>query len=743
MRYFSTAPTGAANLPSEAKNVLVVAKPKDNTQVAKVKNLHMIVRHLRELLNDIEILQAGNTNFKRIKSKINGIERLIAVEKASDLTLDSAYSGAKESALKSETLEPQVNDVPRSKRALWRMRKKMAARSAETKTDTANDLQETKDQQQLEIVELESILETYKKYLEAAEKAYKEQTEKLADVRRRKKETLAKKRALLKQLRNQVDSTQQAKKARQLLERKERTASYDSFSLGNILDEAVSKDQELFEDLDGDHLPVSHMDGYQAQHVAEEKISWDELRGHREVHGELQGEKAKEQPLNNSVSSQSSSIPSTYDDTESLSTSQRTPSANLRLHVPTSGLVPVDSNFTANFEAPIHSLQSQISEMQDRLKTSFPRIDNLPYDVSKSQNKRTLQTWLKILVSRWQTRLEDIDKTRDQRTEASVTEKHVRKVLDEMVREHDLSNEAAERMATRWCSIFEQRNRPTKVAEDVFDWDEFHAGGMDFLKDGQDAQANENGRTVEPKTLFNRQSKRTHIASQAPSYEPATQRLYSTSSRPPLDPELSPKATSEDSKTSPAPPNLPHLTATGSAHMVSVSQKAHTGRTAIAVGTVYFSNPTPLSLIRSNSLKKGDVLSVSRIAGIMAAKKCPDLIPLCHPIALTHVGVELKVFGPDQHDKNSNSSTVPSSGDMGHGGILIEAKVQCTGQTGVEMEALTAIMGATLSVVDMCKAVDKFQRVQDVRVVLKEGGKSGTWKEEGWRSFQSEDQHHF
>ncbi|KAH7401275.1 Molybdopterin cofactor biosynthesis C domain-containing protein [Pyrenochaeta sp. MPI-SDFR-AT-0127] len=196
---------------------------------------------------------------------------------------------------------------------------------------------------------------------------------------------------------------------------------------------------------------------------------------------------------------------------------------------------------------------------------------------------------------------------------------------------------------------------------------------------------------------------------------------------------------SEDSKkTASVPPSLPHLTASGSAHMVSVSQKAHTVRTAIAVGTVYFSNPTPLSLIRSNSLKKGDVLSVSRIAGIMAAKKCPDLIPLCHPIALTHVGVELKVFGSEREGGISSSSILTSSGDMGHGGILIEAKVQCTGQTGVEMEALTAIMGATLSVVDMCKAVDKFQRVQDVRVVLKEGGKSGTWKEEGWRSFQNE-----
>ncbi|KAF2827906.1 molybdenum cofactor biosynthesis protein C, partial [Ophiobolus disseminans] len=171
--------------------------------------------------------------------------------------------------------------------------------------------------------------------------------------------------------------------------------------------------------------------------------------------------------------------------------------------------------------------------------------------------------------------------------------------------------------------------------------------------------------------------------------------------------------------------SLPHLTPTGSAHMVSVSSKPHTVRTAIAVGTVYFSNPTPLSLIRSNALKKGDVLSVSRIAGIMAAKKCPDIIPLCHPIALTHVGVELKAFSSPRSEDEGGSK----GADMGHGSVAIEAVVSCTGPTGVEMEALTSVMGAALSVVDMCKAVDKFQRVQDVRVVLKEGGRSGEWRE--------------
>lgn len=187
------------------------------------------------------------------------------------------------------------------------------------------------------------------------------------------------------------------------------------------------------------------------------------------------------------------------------------------------------------------------------------------------------------------------------------------------------------------------------------------------------------------------------------------------------------------------PTHLPHLTQTGTAHMVAITAKPHTSRTAIAVGTVFFSNPTPLSLITSNTLKKGDVLGVSRIAGIMAAKKCPEIVPLCHPITLTHVGVEVRTFPPAPSDTSASGSSAGSGDDFGHGGVQIECKVSCTGATGVEMEALTAVMGAALSVVDMCKAVDKFQRIGEVRVVLKEGGKSGVWREEGWGSWQTQD----
>lgn len=219
----------------------------------------------------------------------------------------------------------------------------------------------------------------------------------------------------------------------------------------------------------------------------------------------------------------------------------------------------------------------------------------------------------------------------------------------------------------------------------------------------------------------------------------AQEREYSTTSRAPLNQTPTPSPSQQENPTSQQQlqpqPHLPHLTPSGSAHMVSITAKAPTSRTAIAVGTVYFSNPTPLSLITANALKKGDVLSVSRIAGIMAAKKCPDIVPLCHPITLTHVGVELRTFDADGRPTNGGVGGGAHPDNMAHGGVQIECRVACTGATGVEMEALTAVMGAALSVVDMCKAVDKFQRIGDVRVVRKEGGRSGGWNEDGWRSW--------
>ena len=264
-------------------------------------------------------------------------------------------------------------------------------------------------------------------------------------------------------------------------------------------------------------------------------------------------------------------------------------------------------------------------------------------------------------------------------------------------------------------------------AEGVLDWDEFNAEGLGFLTD-ETTPASTRRQKQKTQTLFG--SQRPSLSNTSASRTASAPRMYSTSSRSSQPAQEKPNDHARNAASNAPASSLPHLTESGSAHMVSVSAKPHTVRTAIAAGSVYFTNPTPLSLIQSNTLKKGDVLGVSRIAGIMAAKKCPDLIPLCHPIALTHVGVELKPFSSKDDTKSSDAH--------GYGGVHIEAKVQCTGPTGVEMEALTAVMGAALSIVDMCKAVDKFQRVQDVRVVLKEGGKSGVWREEGWASWQGE-----
>jgi len=153
-----------------------------------------------------------------------------------------------------------------------------------------------------------------------------------------------------------------------------------------------------------------------------------------------------------------------------------------------------------------------------------------------------------------------------------------------------------------------------------------------------------------------------------------------------------------------------HFDASGAAHMVDVSDKAITPRIATAKGRIYMAAQT-LAMVDQGTAKKGDVLGVARLAGIMGAKKTPDLIPLCHPLPITKVAVELQV--------NSAENCVD-----------IEATVKTTGQTGVEMEALTAVNVAALTVFDMVKAVDKAMVISDIRVVLKDGGKSGLYEAE-------------
>jgi len=153
-----------------------------------------------------------------------------------------------------------------------------------------------------------------------------------------------------------------------------------------------------------------------------------------------------------------------------------------------------------------------------------------------------------------------------------------------------------------------------------------------------------------------------------------------------------------------------HIDADGNAVMVDVSDKSDTERLATAKGSVLM-QPQTLTKIMEGGLKKGDVLSVAQLAGIMGAKRTPDLIPLCHPLALTSVKVEL-------------------SCDPGRNAVDISATCKLTGQTGVEMEALTAVSVAALTVYDMCKAVDKGMRLTDIRLIYKSGGKSGTYEAE-------------
>lgn len=154
--------------------------------------------------------------------------------------------------------------------------------------------------------------------------------------------------------------------------------------------------------------------------------------------------------------------------------------------------------------------------------------------------------------------------------------------------------------------------------------------------------------------------------------------------------------------------HTPHFNAAGEAHMVDVGDKAITHRTAITEGIIEM-QPETLQLIIHGEHKKGDVLAIARIAGIMASKKTADLIPLCHPLALTHVEVNLY----PEPDNNR---------------VRCQTTVKTTGQTGVEMEALTATACALLTIYDMCKGVDRGMVIQGIQLMEKAGGKSGHWQ---------------
>jgi cyclic pyranopterin phosphate synthase len=152
---------------------------------------------------------------------------------------------------------------------------------------------------------------------------------------------------------------------------------------------------------------------------------------------------------------------------------------------------------------------------------------------------------------------------------------------------------------------------------------------------------------------------------------------------------------------------LTHFDAQGQAHMVDVGGKSSTRRIAVATGRIQML-PATLALVESGTAKKGDVLGIARIAGIMGAKKTSELIPLCHPIGLTRVAVEFEVLSADN-------------------AVVCTATAETVGQTGVEMEALTAVQVALLTIYDMCKAVDRGMTMTGITLLEKHGGKSGSW----------------
>jgi cyclic pyranopterin phosphate synthase len=152
---------------------------------------------------------------------------------------------------------------------------------------------------------------------------------------------------------------------------------------------------------------------------------------------------------------------------------------------------------------------------------------------------------------------------------------------------------------------------------------------------------------------------------------------------------------------------LTHFDKSGQAHMVNVGDKASTHRIAIATGMISML-PETFKMVETGTHKKGDVLGIARIAGIQASKKTSDLIPLCHPLALTHVSLDFQL------DQKTHS-------------INCQVKAETTGQTGVEMEALTAVQVALLTIYDMCKAVDRGMVMGDIKLLEKSGGKSGAW----------------
>jgi len=200
----------------------------------------------------------------------------------------------------------------------------------------------------------------------------------------------------------------------------------------------------------------------------------------------------------------------------------------------------------------------------------------------------------------------------------------------------------------------------------------------------------------------------------------------------PSDNQEAPKH-AENVPAAPAGPRLTHVKSSGEAHMVNVGDKASTKRVAIAVAHIGLTKEVYEQIV-DNSNKKGDVLGIARIAGIMAAKRTADIIPLCHPLAISKAEVDVYLvpfFTPKQQEAQHYWARTCPRGSL----VAIQARVECVGPTGVEMEALMAVQGAALTVFDMCKAVDKRMVIHGSKVVYKAGGRSGLFADRAWKQY--------
>ncbi|PZD23289.1 MoaC, Molybdenum cofactor biosynthesis enzyme, partial [Pyrenophora tritici-repentis] len=722
-------------------------------QAAPFKRHQMITMEIKKVLQEVTVPQEHVRVLKGLRSRISELEHIMERIAGKGLTADEA----------SETYGYGLPGIdPRNKAQFMTGKEKPTLEEIENFQKMMQS--STSEPVPTKIQQIQHLLDMYRQQAADVE----DETQRLKDIRIRREQVLSRRRELLEQMKAQKEKVKETERAAKAKKKGPARGDVDA-----ILAEALRRQKKdtpetlpdrgvselegvepIFQSVtqaDEDTLSPIRKPGLESLRVLKPRETRDTAAKDENVLADPIMDKSDTYtaPTASTVSQppkvNENIFPSTASDifavTESpppkpyispfLGLSTRPlhkPSNDLRLDVTPAGFVPIDENLVVTFEAGVPHLQAQVLEMRNRLKHAYPRIDSLPYDVWKSENRRTLQTWLRILVRKWQTRFDDVEKS-GRVAKKAMRDVRVENVLDEMVRDHDLDNEAAERMAMRWYEIFGHRGSMTGDAEGRIDREELHAGGLDFLLHESEGVAEkavvvgplETKMPVVSSTVGPLETKMPEVSSSGGSVVNASsgtlsmlrvgggRRMYSTTSQPP------PSSTPNPNEKTTTPPSLPHLTPTGTAHMISVTPKPPTSRTAIATGKVSFTNATPLTLIHSNAAKKGDVLGVSRIAGIMAAKKCSDLVPLCHPIALTHVGVEVVTFGAGGEGGGSK--------DGGFGGVNIEAKVQCVGPTGVEMEALTAVMGAALSVVDMCKAVDKGQRIEDVRVVAKEGGR--------------------